>query len=101
MAPFRFPRPGTVKGRVLADLLHGRRITAADTWRRHGSSCLAHHVLRLRQAGWPVITKIIGATTSDGRTALIGEYYLPARAIRQAAEAGRRFVASCLRAGNA
>jgi hypothetical protein len=97
MAPFCYPRRNCVKGKVLADLLHGERITAADTWRRHGSSRLAHHVLRLRQAGWPIITKIISATTSDGRTALIGEYRLPAKVISKAGEVGRAFAGIALR----
>lgn len=87
-----YPAAGSVKGRVLADLLDGQRITHMTVWSRHGSSRAAHHVLRLRQAGWPVETSSIDASTCDGRTARIAEYSLPRTAIEQAGDAGRRFV---------
>lgn len=88
-----FPSPSSVKGRVLGDLLAGERITHATCWMRHGSSRLAHHVLRLRQSGWPIITQEVDAPTRDGRTARIAEYRLPAEAIAAAGESGRRFIA--------
>lgn len=95
-----YPPTATVKGRVLAELLAGRAITGAYIWRHHGSSRCAHHVYILRGLGLDVATTLVAAPTSDGRKSHIAEYRLPASAIRQAAEAGRRFVVSCLGAGN-
>lgn len=88
-----FPSPVSVKGRVLADLLAGDRLTHLDVWERHGSSRAAHHVLRLRRADWPVVTEEIDVPTSDGRVARIALYSLPAEAIAAAGERGRAFVA--------
>lgn len=90
----KFPCPTSVKGRFLADLLRGDQVTHMDVWRRHGSSRAAHHVLRLRQAGFPILTREIEAPTSDGRIALIAEYSLPNEAIAAAGELGRQFVAT-------
>ena len=82
----------SVKGAVLADLLAGERITHMSVWRRHGSSRLAHHILRLRQAGWPIQTTTIDASTNHGHAARIAEYHLPKAAIDAAGDAGHRFV---------
>lgn len=89
---FSFPSPGSVKAGVLADLLDGQHLTHLDVWTRYGSSRAAHHVLRLRQAGFPVETVTIDAPTHDGRTSRIAEYHLPASVIKQVGEDGRRFV---------
>jgi len=90
---FCFPDPRSVKGRVLADLLVGDRLTHLDVWERHGSSRAAHHVLRLRQSGWPITTTEISAPTSDGRTARIALYSLPPETMEAAGERGQAFVA--------
>ena len=37
-----YPRPSSVKGRVLASLLTGAELTHLDCWRRYGSARLAH-----------------------------------------------------------
>jgi len=95
---FSFPKPPSVKGRVLADLLRGDRLTHLDVWVRHGSSRAAHHVLRLRQAGWPICTIEIDAPTSDGRIARIAEYRLPAESIASAGERGQTFIAAVMAA---
>jgi hypothetical protein len=87
-----YPAPTSVKGRVLADLLAGDRLTHLDVWERHGSSRAAHHVLRLRQAGWPVTTEEINAPTKDGRIARIARYQLPAKAIEAAGDVGGKFI---------
>lgn len=90
-----FPRPSSVKGRVLGDLLAGRTITGKHCWIEHGSSRLAHHVLELRRDGWPVVTVMREVPTSDGgRIAVIAFYHMPQDAIDQAGERGRRFVAT-------
>lgn len=90
---FCYPAPTSVKGHTLADLLAGARITHMDVWERHGSSRAAHHVLMLRKAGWPVITKEIDALTRDGRVARIAEYSLSPETIDTAGEIGQRYIA--------
>lgn len=89
---FSFPRPSSVKGRVLADLLLGIHLTHLDVWERHGSSRAAHHILKLREAGWPILTHEIATRTSDGRTAHIASYSLPKAYVDAAGEIGRGFV---------
>lgn len=94
---FSFPDPSTVKGRVLADLLAGRRITHADCWREHGSSRLSHHAFKLRELGWTIRTDEIEVRTSDGRIAHIGMYSLSAETIRATGERGQRFIEAARR----
>ncbi|HNB45839.1 MAG TPA: helix-turn-helix domain-containing protein [Burkholderiaceae bacterium] len=73
---YDFPTERTVKAAVLADLLEGRSTTQRDCWLEHGSSRLAHHILVLRDGGWPIETHRRLVSTSDGRTADIGTYTL-------------------------
>lgn len=89
---FSFPAPGSVKGRVLADLLSGRAVTGLDVLNRHGSTRAAHHVLRLRQAGWSIKTTTVDAATRDGRPVRIAEYRLLQDEIDAAGDAGRQFL---------
>lgn len=96
---FSFPSPGSVKGAVLADLLAGERITHLTVWTRHGSSRAAHHILRLRQAGWPIETTTIEAPAGHGHAARIAEYHLPQDAIDAAGDAARRFIEEVRRDG--
>lgn len=95
---FCYPSPSSVKGRVLADLLAGEKITHKTVWLRHGSSRASHHIMMLRHAGFPVITEEIDVPTSDGRIARIGLYSLPAEAIEAAGECGQQFIAEVLAA---
>ncbi len=95
---FCFPAPTAVKGRVLADLLAGEKITHKTVWCRHGSSRASHHILMLRRAGFLVVTEDIDVPTSDGRTARIGLYSLSAEAIEAAGERGQQFIAEVLAA---
>jgi len=97
-SPSNFPSPSSVKGRVLADLLSGRKITHLDVWREHGSSRAAHHVLMLRKAGWPVVTNEIETPISDGRVARIALYSLPPEAVASAGERGQTFIAAVMAA---
>lgn len=96
---FSYPEPASVKGRVLANLLAGDRLTHLDVWQRFGSSRAAHHVLMLRKAGWPVQTLEIEAPTSDGRRARIAQYSLPPESIAAAGEDGRQFIAAASAGG--
>ena len=90
---FSLPRTSSVKGRVLADLLHGDKLTHMDVWERHGSSRASHHVHMLRNSGWDVITDEIESPTSDGRIARIALYSLPFDTIKAAGEIGQRYSA--------
>lgn len=73
---YDLPHERTVKAAVLADLLCRRSITHRDCWLDHGSSRLAHHVMMLRNGGWPIETHRRLVPTSDGRTADIAHYTL-------------------------
>jgi len=95
---FCFPSPSSVKGRTLANLLAGEKITHMTVWLRQGSSRAFHHIMMLRRAGFPVVTEEIDVPTSDGRTARIGLYSLPAEAIEAAGECGQQFIAEVLAA---
>lgn len=77
IAGLSFPEPSSVKARVLAAMLRGNELTHATCWQCFGSSRLAHHILKLRQAGFPVVTESIEVPTCDGRVAHIARYSLP------------------------
>jgi hypothetical protein len=96
-----YPRPTSVKGRVLAALLAGAELTHLDCWERFGSSRLAHHVHMLRDggAGWPIQSVERPVPTSDGRTAVIAYYALPAATIDQVGAAGAAYIAAVAAAG--
>ena len=94
-----YPRPSSVKGRVLAALLTGAELTHLDCWERFGSSRLAHHAFILRGAGWPIQTVERPVPTSDGRQATIAFYRLPKATIDQAGEAGAAYIAEVATAG--
>ncbi len=89
-----YPRPRSVKGRVLAALLASEELSHLDCWARFGSSRLAHHTYMLRGAGWPIQTAERPVPTSDGRQAVIAFYSLPPRAILAAGDAGAQFLAA-------
>ena len=94
-----YPRPSSVKGRVLAALLTGAELTHLDCWERFGSSRMAHHAFILRGAGWPIQTVERPVPTSDGRQAVIAFYRLPKATIDQAGEAGAAYIAEVATAG--
>jgi hypothetical protein len=95
-----FPPAHTVKGRILADLLVGRRITPARAWVEHGSSRLAAVVHVLKRDGWPVLAGSVEVQTADGRTAHVAQYHLSEASIVFAGEAGARFVAAVREGGH-
>lgn len=98
---FCYPSPSSVKGRVLSDLLSGYRLTHYDVWEMHGSSRASHHILRLRRAGFPVITEEVYVPTRDGRTARIALYSLPPETITATGERGQDFIAESVAARRA
>ncbi len=99
--PGQYPRPASVKGRVLASLLAGEVLTQLDCSERFFSSRLAHHVHMLRNggAGWPIQTVERPVPTSDGRQAIIAFYSLPKATIDQAGDAGAAYIAKVAAAG--
>lgn len=90
-----YPRPNSVKGRCLAALLRGERLTHKDVWLRFGSSRLAHHTWDLKRDGWLISTSDQTVTTSDGRKSIIAVYALSTDAIAAAGELGRQYAWSC------
>ncbi|HMW57592.1 MAG TPA: helix-turn-helix domain-containing protein [Rhodocyclaceae bacterium] len=89
---YDFPTERTVKAAVLADLLEGRSSTHRDCWLEHGSSRLAHHILVLRDGGWPIETNRRLVSTSDGRTADIAHYSLDLALVSLDPETIREYV---------
>lgn len=51
-----WPRPATVAGRVLAELLRGERLDHADVIEGCSSWRLAAYIDKLKKMGWPVQT---------------------------------------------
>jgi hypothetical protein len=94
-----YPSSDSVRGRILAALLRGKRITQADALRRWSTSRLSSAVFQLRGLGWPVMTALIPVLTSDnGREAVVARYSLPAHVIQKAGRRGREFAAAALKA---
>lgn len=97
-AQFCYPRPQSVKGRVLGALLKRDRLTHLDCWHRFGSARLAHHIYVLRGLGWKVEMVEETVSTSDaGRAATIGVYFLTDEVIAKAGERGQQYAAECAR----
>ncbi|MBI5919157.1 MAG: AlpA family phage regulatory protein [Nitrosomonadales bacterium] len=95
---FIYSEPSSVKGRTLGAFLRGERLAHLDCWKRFGSARLAHHVHRLRKAGWPVEMVEQAVVTSDAkREALIGVYFLTQQTIETAGERGQRYAEECAR----
>ncbi|KVC21541.1 helix-turn-helix domain-containing protein [Burkholderia pseudomultivorans] len=96
---FTFPEQGSVRARILAALLRGERLTQADALRRWSTSRLASAICQLRVSfDWPIMTVAIPVQTRDnGRTATVARYSLPAFAIQQAGERGRKFAVEAAR----
>jgi len=93
---FSYPPAGSVKGRVLGLLLQGERLTHRDCWLRFASSRLAHHIYILRSIGWPVAMLEKSVSTTDaGRSAMVGEYWLPASVIQAAGCTGVEYARRC------
>ncbi len=90
---FIFPEQGSVRARILAALLRGEKLTQSDALRRWSTSRLASAICQLRASfGWQIMTVAIPVETRDnGRTATVARYSLPAFAIQQAGERGRKF----------
>lgn len=88
-----FPKPHTVKGRILGSFIAGDRLTQHDCTRRFFSSRLGAHVYILKKKhGFPIEEVDEVVTTQDaGRKATIGVYFIPHEIIEQLGEKGREF----------
>ena len=89
VAPFTYPGIfGSARAEVLARMLEGEAITAADSY--HGSSTmrLAAHVHALRRYDWPVLTDEEAVLCADGRVAHIARYRLTPETIAHARRHG-------------
>lgn len=101
MCALTFPlNSKTVLAAVAADLLEGRRPSGKTCWLEHGSSRLSHHIWALNKDGWPIHFEDILVHTSDGRKAVIREYYLPPEVIAAQGERGDTFVHAVRKARN-
>ena len=106
----RYPRPGSVRGQVLADLLDGKVLSALDAV--HGSSTtrLAPAILVLKRYGWQIESVEQAVGTNDGRVAHVAFYFMRAadkslalqvgagewiRTVRSARAAQRRYATQC------
>lgn len=83
------PRPGTLADALLRMLARGDRLTHPEFEDRTGSWRLAAFAFELAALGWPMAVTRISAPTPERPDRTIGRYWLPEKARRQAAEAGR------------
>jgi len=94
---FYYPKPASVRGRILGALLRGDRLTQLDALHRFGNFRLAADVEVLRRHGWPIRTDEIEVRTSDaGRRACVAEYKLEPAGIAMAGEEGQRYGTAAL-----
>jgi hypothetical protein len=87
-----FPRHGTQPARFLASMLTGKQINPLAAWREFGIYRTSDVVLRLRKAGWPIITDDLPVQNTFREECVVGLYSLEQSAIDQAGAEGMRFV---------
>lgn len=96
---FYYPKPESVRGRILGAHLRSEKLTSLDVLRRFHGSRLAADENALRNAGWPIVTEMIEVETGDaGRRSEVARYHLPEEAIAAAGEEGQRYAAATLAA---
>lgn len=87
-----YPNANSVRGRILAALLSGDKLTPLDTLKRFGAFRLAADIHELRRRGWPIQKEgIIVETRDAGRKATVARYHIDQNDITAAGDAGRRF----------
>ena len=64
----------TQRDAILADLKAGVLLTHLDALRRYGCSRLAARVLELREAGYPIVSRMETMPTAHGHTARVAVY---------------------------
>ena len=88
-----YPKSNTQPARLLAALLHHRRIHPLAGWRALGIYRLSDTVLQLRKMGWPVITGRLDVNNRFGEPCHVALYSLPAEAIESAGSKGAEYAA--------
>ena len=92
---FYYPKPASVRGRILGAHLRGEELTQQDSLHRFADLRLAANENELRNGGWPIKTEMIEVDTRDaGRRSKVARYYLPPEAIAAAGEEGQRYAAA-------
>lgn len=66
--------PDSHPSRILAALLAGESLTAADAWRRYSCARLAAVIRILRCEGWLIQSERVAVRCADGRTAYVARY---------------------------
>ena len=88
-APHFPPQHSSARAEVLARLLSGDALTAADSYRGSSTMRLAAHVHQLRhKCGWPILGSDEAVPCADGRIAYVSRYSLPREAIDEARSRG-------------
>ena len=82
-----FPHHGTQAARFLAAMLAGRDINPLEAWREFGIYRVSDVVLRLRKAGWAIITDDLPVLNTFREECVVGLYRLDQVAIDQAGAA--------------
>ena len=80
----KWPRPTTVAGRVLAELLRGEFLDHEDLIAGCSSWRMAAYSFELKRMGWPVVTFDKPAPSAGCPTRTIALYGLPPEIIAQA-----------------
>lgn len=87
-----YPRHGTQAARLLGATLTGRSINPLEAWREFGIYRTSDVVLRLRKAGWPILTDDLPVLNTFREECVVGLYRLEQAAIDRAGAEGQRFV---------
>ncbi|KRD27181.1 hypothetical protein ASE39_02485 [Acidovorax sp. Root267] len=96
MRIFTYPkRRASACAEMLADMLSGKELTAADTLSKAATMRAAAHVHYLaKRYNWPIEADERAVGCTDGRVATVSAYKLPADCIHAAHAAGaRRWIA--------
>jgi hypothetical protein len=73
----KWPKPSSLAGALIRDLLNGKTPTHPEFEGRTGSWRLAAYVLILRKLGWPIITIEIHWPSPDDPNRIVAKYTLP------------------------
>ena len=73
------PTPGTQPARLLAELQKGGSIGPMTAWKQLGIYRAADAVLKLRRAGWNVVTRMTAVKNRYGETCHVASYSLQKR----------------------
>jgi len=87
-----YPHHGTQAARFIAAMLAGQSINPLAAWKGFGIYRTSDVVLRLRKAGWSIITDNLPVLNTFHEECVVGLYRLDQAAIDQAGAEGQRFV---------